>query len=403
MQENALTNTPFRSKHILLEVLRALLFISLGIPVLIFGLYGAIILYYGKIKKNGREGTGEGNEKVEFEPFVSVVVPTHNEETVISKKIENFLASNYNPGKLEIIFVDDSNDSTPEIIQEYSKRSPNIRLIRFHKRMGYSPSMIAGCKAAEGEIIVLSDAGSFLDAQAISNLVAHFRNPNIGVVTGNDVILNMNEEVGKSENLYVKILNFLRTAETRMDSTFFVKGEATAVRKDLIKDLETCSETFDTTVGLLGRQKGYRTVYDPQVKFYEYAPITHSGRTKQKTIRAANLVKVLLRFRHMMFKREYGKYGRIVLPANFAMLAIAPVSILVGFVLLIGLTFFDLSFSIMVWGILGSVFLFFLIFSRHLLLTFLEFEYSLLKALYQVIFTKRTHDKIEKVTSTRRY
>ena len=387
----------------MLELLRTLLFLSFGIPILIFGLYGVIALYYGKLKKNEREGTNERNEKVKFEPFVSVVVPTHNEEMIVSKKIENLLASNYPSEKLEIIFVDDSNDSTPEIIQEYSKRSPNIRLIRFHKRMGYSPSMIAGCKAAEGEIIVLNDAGSFLDAQAIPNLVAHFRNPNIGVVTGNDVILNVNEEVGKSENLYQKIYNFLRTAETRMDSTFYIKGEATAVRKDLIEDLGTCSETFDTTVGLFVRQKGYRIVYDPHVKFYEYAPLTHFGRTKQKTIRAANLVKVLWRFRHMMFKREHGKYGCVILPMNFAMLVIAPVAILVGFILLIVLTFFDLSFSAIIWSTLGSVFLFFLIFARHLLLTFLEFEYSLLKALYQAVFTRRSHDKIEKVVSTRRY
>jgi len=389
-------------KHILIEILRALLFLSLGIPLFIFGLYGVITLYYGKLKKKEREGTSERNEKVEFEPFVSVVVPTHNEEMIVSKKIENILASNYPREKLEIIFVDDSNDSTPEIIQEYSKRSPNIRLIRFHKRMGYSPSMIAGCKAAEGEIIVFNDAGSFLDAQAIPNLVANFRNSNIGVVTGNDVILNVDEEVGKSENLYQKFYNFLRTAETRMDSTFYIKGEATAVRKDLIEDLGMCSETFDTTVGLFVRQKGYKTVYDPHVKFYEYTPLTHSGRTKQKTIRAANLVKVLWRFRHMMFKREYGKYGCIILPMNFAMLVIAPLAILFGFIFLIGLTFFDLSFSTMAWGILGSVFLFFLIFSRHLILTFLEFEYSLLKALYQVLFTRKTHDKIEKVISTRR-
>jgi cellulose synthase/poly-beta-1,6-N-acetylglucosamine synthase-like glycosyltransferase len=361
------------------------------------------MLYYGKLKRNKREERSERDADVKFEPFVSVVIPTHNEEMIISKKIENLLASNYPKERLEIIFVDDSNDSTPDIIQEYSKRLLNIHLIRFHRRMGYSPSMIAGCKAAEGEIIVFNDAGSFLDAQAIPNLVAHFRNSNIGVVTGNDVILNVNEEVGKSENLYQKIFNFLRTAETNMDSTFYIKGEATAVRKDLIKDLETCSETFDTTVGLFVRQKGYRTVYDPHVKFYEYAPLTHSGRIKQKTIRAANLLKVLWRFRRMMFRREYGKYGCLILPMNFAMLAIAPVVILVGFMLLIVLTFFDLSFSAIIWITLGSVFLFFLIFSKHLLLTVLEFEYSLLKALYQVVFTRRTHDKIEKVVSTRRY
>jgi biofilm PGA synthesis N-glycosyltransferase PgaC len=387
----------------LIEVLRALLFLSFGVPVVIFGLYGVIVLYYGRLKVNEPEGTNEQNEKARFEPFVSVVVPSHNEEMIISKKIENLLGSSYPMEKLEIIFVDDSSDSTPNIIKKHSKRFSNIRLIRFHERMGYSPSMVAGCKAAEGEIIVLSDAGSFLDAEAIPNLVAHFKNQRVGVVTGKDVILNINEKVGKSESLYQKIYNFLRIAESNMDSTFYIKGEATAVRKDLIEDLDMCSETFDTVVGLVARKKGYKAVYNPHAKFYEYAPLTHSGRIKQKAIRAANLVKVLFRFRHMMFRREYGKYGSIVLPINFAMLTITPVALLVGFILLIALTFFDLGFSVFIWSVLGSMLLLLLIFSKHLLLTLFEFEYSLLKALYQTIFTRKTHDKIEKVVSTRRY
>ncbi len=382
------------------EIVRALLFFWLAVPALIFGLYGVIILYYGKLKKS-KKRTGHKADK-KFEPFVSIVTPTHNEEKIVSKKIENILASKYRLDKLEIIFVDDSNDSTPQIIEKYSKQFSNIRLIRFHERMGYSPSMIAGCKSAQGEIVVLNDAGSFLDDQAIQNLVAHFERPEIGVVTGNDVILNTNESIGKSENLYVKILNFLRTAETNMDSTFFIKGEATAVRKELIEDLERCGETFDTTVGLFVRQKGYRIVYDPHVKFYEYTPSTHSDWTKQKTIRAANLIKVLWRFRHVMFKRKHGKYGCVIVPMNFAMLIVAPVTIMLGFMHLVALTFLDLSFSAVIWAILGAIFVFLLTFSRNSILTFIRFEYTLLKALYETIFTKRAHDKIDTVASTRR-
>ena len=79
---------------------------------------------------------------------MSVVIATHNEEKIISKKIENILASNYPIDKIEIVLVDDSNDSTPQIIDECSKKYSNIRLIRFNERMGYSPSMVAGVKAA---------------------------------------------------------------------------------------------------------------------------------------------------------------------------------------------------------------------------------------------------------------
>ena len=382
----------------MVELLHASLFLTLAIPTLIFGLYGLILLYYHRTQEKRDE---YGVDTV-FEPLVSVVTATHDEEMVIAKKIENVLASNYPSDKLELIFVDDSNDSTPQKIREYSQKYPNIHLIRFEERMGYSPSMIAGCKEANGEIIVLNDAGSFLDKEAIPNLVSHFSNPKVGVVTGNDVLMNTNESSGKSESLYLKFLDFQRTAETKMDSTFFIKGEATATRKNLIIDLKNCGETFDSTVGMYVRQKGYKVVYDPNVKFYEYAPSTHDGLVKQKTIRAANLIKVLWRFKHLMFKPKLGKYGSIILPMNFAMLTVAPIAIMLGLVLLVIMPFFDLFLSAIIWSALGLIFLFLLLFRRNLIATVIGLEYSLLQALYQTIFIKKTHDKIDKVASTRR-
>jgi hypothetical protein len=87
---------------------------------------------------------------------------------------------------------------------------------------------------------------------------------------------------------------------------------------------------------------------------------------------------------------------------NFAMLVIAPLLLFLAFALLIPLTFFDLGFSLTVWGILGCALLLSFAFSRSLLFTASEFEYSLLKALFQIAFTKKTHDKIDKIDSTRR-
>lgn len=387
----------------LVEVLQVLLYLLIGIPAFLFVLYGILLLvYHGRTTKRNIEDSNGGVATSNFEPSVSVVVATHNEEEIISKKIENLLASNYPMDKLELVFADDSDDSTPEIISNYAKKIPNIKLLRFSERIGYSPSMMAGCQAARGEIIVLNDAGSFLDPQAIANIAAKFRSGNIGVVTGKDVILNTDEDVGKSETLYQRIYDFLRTSETNMDSTFYIKGEATGIRHILLKDIELPQETFDTTIGLIARQKGYRVVYDPSVKFYEYAPATHFDRVKQKTIRAANLIKVLWRFRHMFFNKEYGKYGLLTMPANFAMLVLLPIIVVVWVIGLGIVTVFDPGFAVFVWGGLGVALLALLAISKHLVETFLEFEYSLLKAIYQVVFTKRVHDKIDKVSSTRR-
>ena len=174
------------------------------------------------------------------------------------------------------------------------------------------------------------------------------------------------------------------------------------MRKELISDLEGCGATFDTAAALFVRQKGYRTIFDPEAKFYEYAPGVRSERVKQKTIRAANWIKILLKFRSMAFNHKYGKFGLFTLPANFGMLIAAPIAILLGFCSLVVLTFFDPVLSLFAWGFLGAAVLFSMVVSKHLFGTFLDFEVSLLKALYELMFTKKKHDQIDTVLSTRR-
>ncbi len=385
----------------MIEILRLIVLLFFAIPIFIFGSYGLIILYYGKLKPTRNENAKQKFEQVP-EPLVSVITPTHNEEKIITKKVENLLTSKYPKEKLEIIFVDDSNDSTPKILEDYSLKFPNIRLIKFQKRMGYSPCMFTGVTESKGNILVFSDAGSFHDENTITNLVRHFSDSRIGAVTGKDMILNLDESVGSSEALYMKIYDFVRTAETNMDSTFYFKGEASAVRKDLITSLDNCGATFDTATALYVRQKGYKTIFDSEAKFYEYTPKVRGEQVQQKTIRAANWIKILLQFKSMAFNRKFGKFGMLTLPANFGMLMVAPIAILLGVCSLVALTFFDPFFSLYVWGFLGAIVLISLAISKHLLVTFLNFEISLLKALYEVAFTKKKHDQIATVLSTRR-
>lgn len=376
----------------------------LGGPVLVFVTYGIVLLYYARQKNGVSKESGEHVRGVKFEPRLSVVIPTHNEASIISRRIDNLLALDYPQEKTEIIIVDDSSDSTPGIIREYMERSPQIRLIRFDRRMGYSPCLIAGCSAATGEIVVFGEAGSFMDSKAIRYLVNDLRRQDIGVVTGRDVILNLNEEMGKSEDFYLKILHFVRTAESNMDSTIYMKGEAAAVRKDLIadlQDLERFPGTADTGIALLSRKKGYRAIYDPRATFYEYAPSTRKERVRQKVTRGANLIKVLWAFRGMFFRRKYGKFGIITLPIGFVMLTFVPLSLLMAIFLLAILTLMDPASCWTIWFVTGSLFLLALAFSKRFVFTFLEFEYSLLKALFEILFVRKSHDKIEKATSTR--
>ena len=384
-----------------------------SIIILIFGIYGSLILYYNKAKKYrtpvASKTAGFSKEKpldqnADYEPTVTIVVPTHNEQAIVAKRIENFLSSNYPLEKLEVLFVDDSDDTTPQIITEYSKKNPSIHLLRFDQRMGYSPCLIAGCKAAKSEIVVFAEASSFHEPDTIHQLVSNLKDPKIGAVSGKDMLLNLNETMGQSENIYLKIIDFVRQGESNMDSTIYMKGEAAAVRRSLLDDIDKVNApgTADTAIALFVRSKGYRFIFDPKAKFYEYAPASRKGRIKQKTIRAANLIKVIWSLRALYFKRKFGKFGSIVLPFNFAMMALAPLLILLSAFSLAALTIFAPLPTLWVWVVIGLILAVALVVSKKLVIMFFDFEYSLLKAFYEILFIRKSHDKIEKVESTRR-
>lgn len=385
-------------------MLRLLMFLFFGIPVGIFGTYGMILLYYGRRRSGIVAKADKYDKSTKSEPMVSVVVPTHNEEIIISRKIENLLKCSYPQEKLEIVFVDDSTDSTPSVIQGYAEKFPQIHLLRFHERMGYSPCLIAGCHAAKGDIIIIGDAGSFLDHKAISYLVSDFQNPRVGVATGRNVILNVDEEVGKSESFYVRLLEFVRKGETNMNSTIYMKGEATAVRRDLIDSLrpEDCPGAADVAIGLFATKQGYRAIYDPRAEFFEYAPSNRGDRVRQKITRAANLIKVLWKFRDMFLRRKYGEFGMITWPINFAMLVFVPLSLIGAFASLVLLTIVSPISSYAIWVVVGFSLLLLFLYSKQAVFTLLEFEYSLLRAIWEICFVRKSHDKIDLIDSTRR-
>lgn len=375
--------------------------ILIAVLIVTFGFYGSVLVYFGRKRRITHENANEPS----YEPTISVIIPTHNEEKVIDARIKNLLSVDYPMEKMEIIFVDDSDDSTPELIEGYSQANSAIRLIRFSQRMGYTPSVVAGCKASKGDIIILAETSSLMHQDTIRRLVNDFSDPSIGAVTGQDLILNATEEVGRSEQGYQRVYNYVRSAESNMDSTFYMKGEATAVRGELIRDsneLDNCPSTADTGLAFVARKKGFRAIYDPQVKFSEYAPSTHKDRVRQKVNRGASLIKILWHFRTMFFRPKYGKFGMITLPINFMMLVVAPIILLAGMLILMAMTLFHPFIYLPVWLLAATLLLIALAFNKSAVFTILEFEYSLIKALIQVMFGKDP-DKLDKIASTRRF
>ncbi len=67
------------------------------------------------------------------EPFITIMVPAHNEEIVIEYTIE-YLMTKLNYHNYEVLVTDDgSTDQTPEILARLMKKYANLRVVRIEK------------------------------------------------------------------------------------------------------------------------------------------------------------------------------------------------------------------------------------------------------------------------------
>jgi glycosyltransferase involved in cell wall biosynthesis len=91
-------------------------------------------------------------------PFVTVIVPTRDEERYIAATLDSILATAYPRDQLEVLVVDGaSRDRTATIVTEYATRHHAVRLI--HNPARTAPAALnLGIRAARGEIIVRMDA-----------------------------------------------------------------------------------------------------------------------------------------------------------------------------------------------------------------------------------------------------
>jgi cellulose synthase/poly-beta-1,6-N-acetylglucosamine synthase-like glycosyltransferase len=106
---------------------------------------------------------------------VSLVIPCRNEEKFIAHCVESILSNTYPKERMEILIVDGmSDDKTREIIKEYAKAYPFIRLLD-NPRRSIPAALNIGIRNVKGQIVVRMDAHSTYDKNYIAKCVEYLR------------------------------------------------------------------------------------------------------------------------------------------------------------------------------------------------------------------------------------
>jgi len=281
-----------------------------------YSIIGLIILAKSRNRKNIKDYS--------MKPTVTVYIPTFNEEKHIARKLENLLAQTY-PIE-EILIFDCSDDRTVDIIKEYEKKTPSIRLVQQAQRIGMARTLNEAFKVAKSDIFVKTDCDSISDPDALRELVANFVDDRVGGATG--VCISRHGV----EKYFRKFMTTIQVAESNIDSTLIAHSTSLlAFRTSLVEPVKENSVADDTEEFLLIRRKGYRTIIDPAVLSEEEVPEDHTVRRMQKNRRSQGIVRVLLENTDMLYNRRYRWYGALVLPIEWFILVLSPI-LLIAFV-----------------------------------------------------------------------
>jgi len=116
-----------------------------------------------------------------YQPCVSVIVPTYNAEDTIEDCIKSLLNLNYPKNKLQIIIINNSStDKTSEILNKYIN---NVTIL-FESKKGAPAARNKGLINATGEVIVFTDSDCLVDKDWVCNIVKPLYDENIGIVGG---------------------------------------------------------------------------------------------------------------------------------------------------------------------------------------------------------------------------
>ena len=233
-------------------------------------------------------------------PAVTLIVPAHNEEDVIERKLENVLALDYPNDELEIVVAsDDSEDATHDIVAGFEPRG--VRLIRC-ERGGKVAAQDRAVRESAGEIVAFGDANVEWDPDALRELVAPFADPAVGMTCGRVQLVNPSGGTNQ-EGVYWRYEMWLRARESLVHSMTGSNGAIYAVRRAAYREVDP-RFGHDLSFPYLMVQNGYRAVYEPRARATENmtTDIEDEFRRKVRMFEHA----WLMLFRGRMFRLRVG-------------------------------------------------------------------------------------------------
>jgi cellulose synthase/poly-beta-1,6-N-acetylglucosamine synthase-like glycosyltransferase/peptidoglycan/xylan/chitin deacetylase (PgdA/CDA1 family) len=252
-----------------------------------------------------------------FKPPVTVIIPAFNEEKVIERTVRSVLDSDY--PNLKVIVVDDgSKDATFTVAQNaFAAEIADGKVLLLTKpNSGKAAALNFGLKHTQDEVYIGIDADTSIAPDAVSMLVAHFADPEVGAVAGNAKVGNRVNIWTRWQALeYITSQNFERRALNVLGAVSVVPGAIGAWRRAAVQEAggyptDTVAEDADLTMSLL--EQGWKVVNEDRALAFTEAPTNARGLMRQRFRWSFGILQAV--WKHGSAMRKRSRLGWIALP-----------------------------------------------------------------------------------------
>ncbi len=292
-------------------------------------------------------------------PLVSIAIPAYNEEKRIKKTILSVLNLDYPSDKIELFVMDDgSSDGTKKVVEKIIKehKDRNIKLVSKPNR-GKGAVLNIALKMAKGEYFVVFDADSTVGKNALMEMLPTFSiDKDTACVLPAIKVRDPFNSLLKYQWIEYLVTFFYKYIMDFVDCIPVSPGPFSVYKKKDIDEIggfdeDNLTEDLELSLNLQKHHKRIRQ--NNKVVVETSAPETWKSFYKQRNRWYKGGFYNTLKYRSMIFNKQYGDFGLLQFPAFFAMGWLVLVLMMIGIVKLVSniydffINLYDINFDIL--------------------------------------------------------
>ena len=224
--------------------------------------------------------------------MLSILITAFREAATIGQAIEAFLPQLPNDAELLVVCPD---PGTTSVVDDFAARYPAVQHVADPQK-GKPVALNVGLKAAQGDIVVLTDGDVVVAEDTLVKLLAPFEDPQVGAVSGRALSLSPRDTMlGYWSYLLTEGIHQIRLNRDRAGQFLVCSGYLFAIRRALVDQVPEDALAEDAVISHMIARQGYRVAYAPEARVYVKYPTTYRDWLRQKVRSAGGYAQPYIR------------------------------------------------------------------------------------------------------------